>query len=193
MTKSKKTDYWSLYLDYSETDLDADMSRYLDVCIEKIGFLPNVIKANSTNNSRLKTFVNFYNRLMIDNNFLSALDKEIIAVVVSSINRCFYCLVSHGAAVRKLSQDNILAEKLVVNYRTAKIEKEKKYMLDFVCKLTEKPYLIEDLDREKLRENNFSEEAIFEIIEVASFFNMTNRIASGTNLLPNKEYYLINR
>ena len=42
-----------------------------------------------------------------------------IAVVVSSVNKCFYCLTAHGQAVRELSDDPILGEMLVMNYRVA--------------------------------------------------------------------------
>ena len=62
-------------------------------------------------------------------------------------------------------------------------------MLCFVNKLTISSDSITNTDRNKLRKLKFSEEHILEIIEVCSFFNMTNRIASGSNMLPNKEYY----
>ena len=42
-------------------------------------------------------------RLMLAPSGLSKLEREMVAVVVSSANRCFYCLVDHGQAVRALS------------------------------------------------------------------------------------------
>ena len=62
-------------------------------------------------------------------------------------------------------------------------------MLDFVAKLTSSSHLINETDRSGLRKVKFTENQILEIIEVCSFFNMTNRIASGTDMRPNKEYY----
>ena len=60
---------------------------------------------------------------------------------------------------------------------------------DIAEKLFLSGYKINEDDRNKLRKIKFSELQILEIIEVTSFFNMTNRIASGTNMIPNKEYY----
>jgi uncharacterized peroxidase-related enzyme len=155
--------------------------------------VPNVILANASDNERLKTFVNFYNRLMLKKGYLTKLEREMIAVVVSSCNKCFYCLIAHGAAVRQLSKNPILGDELMINYRAADLSKKEKLMLDFSAKLTEAPSNVTKLDRDLLRKEKFSEEEILEIIEVASFFNMTNRIAIGTDMRPNAEYHNLAR
>ena len=194
MKKENNKDYiWDLNLEPKLELLEEDMKHYVEVCKEKLGFIPNVIKANSTDSQRLKTFVNFYNRLMLDEGFLTKMEREMIAVVVSSINKCFYCLVAHGASLRKLSNDPILGEELVMNYRSSKISKKHKIMLDFSAKLTEFPDKVEDSDRNKLRQGNFSDEEILEIAEVTGFFNMSNRIALATDMRPNNEYHKMNR
>ena len=194
MKKENNKDYiWDLNLEPKLELLEEDMKHYVEVCKEKLGFIPNVIKANATDSQRLKTFVNFYNRLMLDEGFLTKMEREMIAVVVSSINKCFYCLVAHGASLRKLSNDPILGEELVMNYRSSRISKKHKIMLDFSAKLTEFPDKVEDSDRNKLRQENFSDEEILEIAEVTSFFNMSNRIALATDMRPNNEYHKMNR
>jgi len=190
MQNNEKDDYiWDLNIEPKIEMLDAEMKRYFEVCKEKLGMVPNVILANATDVDRLKNFVNFYNRLMIKEGYLSKLEREMIAVVVSSFNKCFYCLIAHGAAVRQLSNDQILGDELMINYRSAKLSKKNRLMLDFAYKLTESPSKIDNSDRNILREANFKEEEILEIIEVASFFNMSNRIAAGTDMRPNKEYH----
>jgi len=190
MQNNEKNDYiWDLNIEPKIEMLDAEMKRYFEVCKEKLGMVPNVILANATDVDRLKNFVNFYNRLMIKEGYLSKLEREMIAVVVSSFNKCFYCLIAHGAAVRQLSNDQILGDELMINYRSAKLSKKNRLMLDFAYKLTESPSKIDTSDRNILREANFKEEEILEIIEVASFFNMSNRIAAGTDMRPNKEYH----
>ena len=121
MKKNKSEKIWSLNIKFNVKYLDEQMKKYVKVCEEKIGFIPNVIKANASENSRLKVFVNFYNRLMLDKGHLNKLEREMIAVVVSSINRCYYCLVAHSASVRLLSKNPILSEKLAINYLNADI------------------------------------------------------------------------
>ncbi|MBH88333.1 MAG: alkylhydroperoxidase [Pelagibacterales bacterium] len=190
MQNDKKDGYiWDLNIKPKIEMLDAEMKRYFEVCKEKLGMVPNVILANATDIDRLKNFVNFYNRLMIKEGYLSKLEREMIAVVVSSCNKCFYCLIAHGAAVRQLSNNQILGDELMINYRSANLSKKNRLMLDFAYKLTETPSKIDNADRNILREANFKEEEILEIIEVASFFNMSNRIAAGTDMRPNKEYH----
>ena len=184
---------WDLGIQPKLELLDAEMKNYIQVCKEKLGMVPNVILANASDNERLKTFVNFYNRLMLKKGYLTKLEREMIAVVVSSCNKCFYCLIAHGAAVRQLSKNPILGDELMINYRAADLSKREKLMLDFSAKLTEAPSKVTKLDRDLLRQEEFSEEEILEIIEVASFFNMTNRIAIGTDMRPNVEYHNLAR
>ena len=181
--------YWSLKIPIKINKVDKSTKEFLEICNRKLGLVPNIIKTNTINKKRFDAFNIFYARLMQDINFLTKIEKELIAVVVSSINRCWYCCVSHSYTLSKLLKDKQKAKIILINYRNAKISKKHMAMLDFVSKLTDSSYLINDNDRNKLRKVKFSEKHILEIIEVAAFFNMTNRIASGTNMIPNDEYY----
>ena len=127
---------------------------------------------------------------MQEDNFLYKVEKEMIAVVVSSINRCLYCCIAHSYNLGILLDDPVTAKKILINYKTANLDKKHNSMLDFASKLTLSSHLIDESDRNILRKFKFSENHILEIIEVCSFFNMTNRIASATNIQPNYEYYL---
>ena len=190
MKNKEENNYiWDLDIEPKLDILDEEMTRYIEVCKEKLGMVPNVILANASDKERLRNFVNFYNRLMIKEGYLTKLEREMIAVVVSSCNKCFYCLIAHGAAVRQLSNDQILGDELMINYRSASISERQRLILDFSCKLTETPSKVENSDRNILRKANFSDEEILEIVEVASFFNMSNRIAVGTDMRPNAEYH----
>ena len=97
-------------LDLPPESLSPDMAAYFKKCEEKLGFVPNVLKAYAFDNAKLSAFVAMYNDLMLAPSGLSKLEREMIAVAVSSYNRCYYCLVAHGAAVRALSGDPALGE-----------------------------------------------------------------------------------
>ena len=172
-----------------ETPLSAAMSAYFAKCDEKLGMVPNVLKSYAFNNEKLETFVAFYNDLMLAASNLSKLEREMIAVAVSSVNSCYYCLTAHGAAVRQLSGDPALGEQMVMNYRVADLEPRQVAMLDFAVKVTEAPARIVEADRQKLRDVGFSDRDIWDISAVAAFFNMTNRMASATDMQPNPEYH----
>lgn len=163
--------------------------KYFDICEEKIGFVPNVLKAYAFDIDKLDAFTAMYNDLMLADSGLSKLEREMIAVVVSSINKCYYCLVAHGAAVRQLSGNPELGEMLVMNYRVAPLSAREKAMLDFAALMTENSHRIEEPDRQALRDVGFSDADIWDIASVAGFFNMSNRISSATDKRPNSEYH----
>ncbi|GFE64492.1 peroxidase-related enzyme [Litoreibacter roseus] len=167
--------------------------KYFDICVEKLGMVPNVLTAYAFDVEKLNAFTGMYNDLMLGDSALSKLEREMIAVAVSSVNRCFYCLVAHGSAVRQLSGDPKLGEALVLNYRIADLDERQRAMLDFAVLMTETSYKIEESDRQTLRDVGFSDRDIWDIAAVASFFNMTNRMASAINMQPNDDYHAAHR
>jgi uncharacterized peroxidase-related enzyme len=130
-----------------------------------------------------------YNEIMLSPSGLSKLEREMVAVVVSSANRCYYCLVAHGAAVRQLSGDAELGEMMALNYRVAHLDARQRAMLDFAWKLTTTPHLVDDVDRQALKDVGLSENDIFDLSETVAFFNLSNRMASATDMMPNREYH----
>lgn len=176
-------------LDLPPAPLDAEIEAYFQKCRDKIGYVPNVLLAYTHDLAKLKAFSAMYNDLMLAPSGLSKLEREMIAVAVSSVNRCFYCLTAHGAAVRQLSGDPELGELMVMNYRAARLDARQRAMLDFAVKLTETPWTIDDPDREALRKVGFSDRDIWDISATAAFYNMSNRMASATDMRPNPEYH----
>ena len=169
--------------------LSPDMAAYFAKCEEKLGFVPNVLKAYAFDMAKLSAFVAMYNDLMLAPSGLSKLEREMIAVAVSAQNRCYYCLVAHGAAVRQLSGDPALGELMAMNFRAARLSKRERAMLDFAVKLTAEPWRVEEGDRAGLRHAGFSERDIWDIAAIAGFFNMSNRVASATDMRPNSVYH----
>ena len=151
--------------------------------------VPNVLTAYSQNIAQLEVFSRFYNELMLGESNLSPLEREMIAVAVSSRNHCFYCIVAHGAAVRDYSGDPALGELIAINYRAAELSPRQRAMLDFAVKMTDTPDAIEEADRQALRDVDFSDQDIWDIANVAGFYNMTNRIASAVDMQPNRQYH----
>ena len=169
--------------------LSPAMAAYFKKCQDKLGFVPNVLIAYAFDMSKLETFVAMYNDLMLGDSGLSKLEREMIAVAVSSQNRCYYCLTAHGAAVRQYSGNPLLGEQMVMNYRVARLNKRQRAMLDFAVKLTAQPANVEEGDRERLRRAGFSDRDIWDISAVAGFFNMSNRVAAASDMRPNLIYH----
>ena len=180
-------------LDLPQAELSEPTKAYFAKAKEKLGLLPNVLAAYAFDEKKLRAFTDMYNDLMLGDSGLSKLEREMIAVAVSSVNHCYYCLTAHGAAVRQLSGDPKLGEMMVMNYRAASLSPKQKAMLDFAVKLTETPAKIEESDRAALREAGFSNRDIWDIASTAAFFNMSNRVAAAIDMRPNDEYHAMAR
>ena len=174
-------------------ELTDKLQAYFDKCSEKLGFVPNVLEAYAFDNSKLQAFIDMADDLMLGDSGLSKLEREMIAVVVSAINHCHYCLTAHGAAVRLRADDPEMGEMIVQNYRVAALSEKQIAMLDFAVMMTEKSATIRESDRQHLRDIGFSDRDIWDIAAVAGFYNMTNRLASATDMRPNREYHYMKR
>ena len=173
--------------------LTPELEAYFAKCREKLGFVPNVLNAYAFDATKLQAFIDMVDDLMLADSGLSKLEREMIAVAVSAVNHCHYCLTAHGAAVRQRGKDPELGELIAQNYRAAGLDKRQTAMLDFAVKLTEHPDKIEEGDREGLRKAGFSDRDIWDIAAVTGFYNMSNRIAAATEMRPNREYHYLLR
>ena len=172
---------------------EEQVESYLKIVKEKIGFVPNVLAAFAKFPKQFEGFTKLYNSLMLGESGLTKLEREMIAVTVSSENHCFYCLVAHGSAVRELANDPQLGERIAANFRSAELPKRQEELLSFAKKLTRDPSEIGEQQRKKLRDVGYTDRDIWDISAIVGFFNMTNRLASAIEMKPNNNYHNIAR
>lgn len=170
-------------------ELPEDTQKYFQICQEKLGMIPNVLTAYSQNLKQLEGFTRLYNELMLGDSEIAKLEREMVAVVVSSENKCFYCLVAHGAAVRVMSGDPTLGEHLVMNYRSANLDKRQRAILDFASLLTREPAKVTESDIQALRDAGLTDRGIWDLSNLIGFYNMSNRVAIASDMRPNAEYH----
>ncbi len=173
--------------------LPDDVAELFAKCQAKLGLIPNVLVAYAHRPEKLRAFGLMYNDLMLGESGLSKLEREMVAVAVSSQNRCWYCQVAHGAAVRVLSGDPALGEAMVMNWRMADLPPRQRAMLGFAEKITVASATIGEADRQALRDEGFSDADIWDIAAVAGFFAMSNRMASAVAMAPNADYHAMAR
>jgi uncharacterized peroxidase-related enzyme len=171
----------------------AELQAYFNKCQEKLGFVPNVLRAYAFDNTKLQAFIDMVDDLMLADSGLTKVEREMIAVAVSAVNHCHYCLTAHGATVRQRAKDPIAGELMVQNYRAAGLPARQKAMLDFAVKLTEHPAKMDEADRQALRAVGFTDRDIWDISATAAFYNMSNRLAAATEMRPNREYHFMAR
>ena len=172
-----------------EDELDEPERKLFTKAAERVGFVPNVFRAYAWRPERFRAWFTHFKGLMEGTPGLSAREREMISVTVSQANGCLYCLVAHGAALRQLSDDRVDADRITIDYRRGDLTERERAMLDFVVKVTKEPLTCEESDIEDLRAVGFSDEDVWDIIEVAAMYNFTNRLSMATGMLPNREYH----
>ncbi|HEX9924817.1 MAG TPA: peroxidase-related enzyme [Anaerolineae bacterium] len=177
----------------AEAALDEDLRKLFTKAREKIGFVPNVFVAYTVRPAHFRAWFSHFKEMMQGESELSPAEREMIAVVVSAENQCLYCLVAHGADLRQALGNEILGDRITLDYRRAGLDERTTAMLDYAVKITRHPVECSEADVEHLRSLGFSDEAIFDIAEIAALYNFTNRLASATGMLPNREYHGLGR
>jgi uncharacterized peroxidase-related enzyme len=155
---------------------------------ERLGFVPNVFRVWAYRPERLSAWFAHFRSLHVPTANLSAADREMIAVVVSQANGCLYCLVAHGAALREELGDPVLGERIAFDWRRAGLEHRRATICAYAEKLTLTPREMTEADIDRLLDCGLTLEEAWDVAEIASMYNLTNRMAMATNMLPNDEY-----
>ena len=181
----------------ASNELPEDVQTLHGKALEKLGFVPNVMQAWALRPDHLMAWRTHYELLMLGPSKLSKAQREMIAVAVSGLNRCFYCSTTHPAmlrlALQKEGRDTNIAHEISFAPLHAEIGTAEKAMLEFALKVTFESHKIGPEDHERLRTVGFDDETIFEIAEIAAMFNLTNRLANATGIRPNDEYHAMGR
>lgn len=176
-----------------DEELPDDIQSLFAKAKANIGFVPNVFRAYAYRPDRFRAWFSHYKQLHVPSDNLSAAEREMIAVAVSMANGCLYCLVAHGAALRQELGDPVEADRITLDYRRAGLEPRRLAILDLAVKVTTRPVDVDPGDLEELREFGLSDEEVWDVIEIASMYNFTNRMAMATGQLPNEEYHALYR
>lgn len=174
-------------------DLPEDIRNRIIAVQEKAGFIPNVFMMLARRPEEFRAFIAYHDTLMDKEGGLSKAEREMIVVATSAINQCQYCVIAHGAILRIRAKNTLIADQIAINYRKAKISSRQKAMLNFAVKVATEAYQVEEADISLLASHNFNEEDVWDIVAIASFFAMSNRMANAANLQANEQFYSMGR
>ncbi len=176
-----------------EATLDEDLRELFARARARLGFVPNVFRVYAFRPEHFRRWRAHFTEVTVGESELMPAEREMIAVAVSAENHCLYCLASHGAGLRQALGDGVLGDRITLDYRRAGLDERTTAMLDYAVKITRSPVECSEADIERLRAAGFSDQAIFDIAETAAMYNFTNRLASATGMLPNREYHNLGR
>lgn len=180
-----------------EHDLPDRLQGLFGKAREALGFVPNVFRAYSYRPERLSAWFGHYKQLHEPTEHLDAADREMIAVVVSAWNRCTYCIVAHGHALRVALGGDLAAETtadyVATNWRHAGLDERQSAICEIAEKLTATPHLMAEADLVRLESLGLSKAEVWDVLEIAAMYNFTNRMALATGQRPNEEYHHLDR
>ncbi len=176
-----------------ENELPSDIRQAFHTSKTKLGFVPNVFRAYAKRPEHFRAFMAYHDVLMKGPGALSRAEREAIVVVVSAENRCQYCVTAHGAALRILGKDPILAEQIAINWRTAELPSRLRAILCFASRVNEPGFAATDTEIAELRKHGFDDYTIWDVAAIAAFFGFSNRMAGLMDMRPNPEFYSMGR
>ncbi len=171
-----------------------DDIRQLIVSIsEKSGFIPNVFLALASRPDEFRAFFAYHDALMDSNEGLSKAERELIVVATSALNNCQYCVVAHGAILRIRAKNPLLADQVAINHHKADLSERERAIVDYALKVAENADTIGQHDIDEMITKGFSQDEIWDIGAITSFFAMSNRLANVASIRPNDEFYSLGR
>jgi uncharacterized peroxidase-related enzyme len=178
----------------ARADLPDDLRERFDAVEEKSGFLPNVFAALSWRPPEASAFFALHDALMDkETPGLSKADRELIVVATSAANGCLYCVVAHGAIARIRARDPYLADQVAVDWRKAPLDERMHAVLDVAVRLATDPVTVTVADQDRLRAHGLTEDDVWDVGAIVSFFALSNRLAHWAAIPPNEEFFLMGR
>lgn len=174
-------------------DMPEDIRQKIESAQEKSGFIPNVFLVLAHRPDEFRAFFAYHDALMEKPGNLTKAEREMIVVATSGANQCQYCVIAHGAILRIRAKNALIADQISTNYRKADITDRQKAMLDFAMKVSVSAYAVGESDFAALKAHGFTEDDIWDIAGISSFFGLSNRMANVTNMRPNAEFYAMGR
>jgi uncharacterized peroxidase-related enzyme len=174
-------------------ELPDDIREIIEDSRSKLGFIPNVFLAYAKRPEHFRAFMHYHDLLMKGPSGLSRAEREAIVVVVSAANDCLYCITAHGAALRILGKDQIVADQIAANWRTADLAPRLRTILTFAARVNEPGFVAEEREIAELRAAGLSEDDVWDVAAIAGFFGFSNRMAGTMDMRPNAEFYTMGR
>lgn len=144
------------------------------------GTVDNVMKIHSLNPATLRTHFEMYVEAMHKPSPLTRAEREMVAVVVSRLNGCRYCLTHHHAGlVRLLPDEREPDADALRDDRTADLSEREQAMTEYAAALTTTPTADFTDHIGALKRAGLDDRAILDLAQLIGYFNYVNRIVNG--------------
>lgn len=142
------------------------------------GKVARILSVHSLDPPALQHHLDLYMHLMFSPGPLSRREREAIAVTVSAVNGCAYCVAHHTEALQRYEKsEDVLA---AVRYAPERLATPRlRAMLLYARQLTLAPSTMDEAQVVALRADGLTDKDILRINLITAYFNFVNRIALG--------------
>lgn len=165
-----------------ESEATGELKNIYQELKQKRGKISNILKIHSLLPHTMKDHLKLYTNIMFNKSTIKREDKELIAVVVSRLNNCSYCVNHHMEALNYYWKNKVKIKEFIDTLDYSKLEAKQKVILEYAEMLTKNPNQINKKMIENLKIHGVNDKELLEINLIISYFNFVNRIALGLNV-----------
>jgi uncharacterized peroxidase-related enzyme len=176
-----------------ESEVDESIRPLIERNRRQNGYLENWIISLALNPGTLSRAVTYFESLFNPRQgHLSMAERELLALVVSTENRCSYCQTNHTKGLARAIGDPIRARRIAAGHdHVPDLSQRERALADLAVKITRDPSTVTDADVDELRALGLDDAEILEVIEIIAYFNYTNRVAISINNVPEDQLFVI--
>lgn len=172
-----------------EQEATGELALDYDRIIEKRGKVWNVYMAQAHLPNVMKAHLEFYMNLMFGPGGLPRRYRELLGCYVSYLNNCFYCMIHHGTALRKL--DPHLGLEIYNHWKKGdmvQFNDKERHLLQAADELTNNPPQLREEVFHTLREDGWGDREISQIVQIIAYFNYVNRLMVALDVAVEEDY-----
>lgn len=163
-----------------EHDAEGELAEWYRRVANPDGTVDNVMKVHSLNVGSLRTHFEMYKQACHAPSPLTRAQREMVAVAVSRVNGCEYCVHHHASGLaRLLPEDRKAVAEALANGEAAGLTERELAMIEYATKLATKPQRMTEADVAALRAAGLDDRAVLDLAQCVGYFCYVNRIVTG--------------
>jgi len=157
-------------------DAEGELAAIYGAIASARGDIAEVHRAQSLNPRALRAHLDLYRAVVFQRSTLDRVARERIAVVVSTANRCSYCVAHHAEALRQVGDEPAVVASLARGEAPAGLRGADARLLAWADRAARDPAACTEADVLDLREHGFDDRAILDAVLTVAYFSFVNRI-----------------
>lgn len=165
-------------------DAKGKLKKLFEEVMSSDGHIDHILQIHSLRPRTLTAHLAIYKASLHSRpNELSPQERELVAICVSTLNGCEYCVDHHSAGLGRHIDDQDLAKELgkasVGESSSVELSAREKAFCLYAYKLTLTPQDMVEGDVSELREAGLSDEGILDLNQIVAYFAYANRTVNG--------------